>query len=292
MRNLYFFIGALLLVNGVFGVEKVDVTVSVMEGDSVTLNPQTEIPEDASAQWWFGDKIIAQIKKAAGHFSTSEGDNVGFNGRLKLDHQTGSLTITNTRSDHTGLYKLEISTTAQTHDIFSVTVTEMKIMSVMEGDSVTLQTDTETQRDDQILWMYEPESTRIDEINRAVSEFSLYEDVLDERFSDRLQLDDQTGYLNLTNITNTDSGVYKLQTSIRKVDEYKRLIRLVRGLSPGAVTGIVVAVLLLVFAAAAVAGVIYLRWKISKLKRPKDDAENNGTNDPLKDETANSDDIL
>ncbi|KAK7126562.1 hypothetical protein R3I94_017906 [Phoxinus phoxinus] len=269
MRNLSFFLGAFLLLDGVFGVEEVDVTLIVMEGDSVTLNPQTVIPEDDSAQWWFGDTIIAQMNKAAGRFSTSEGDDVGFNGRLNLDHQTGSLTITNTRTNHTGLYKLKIWTTAQTlHDIFSVTVTEMKIMSVMEGDSVTLQTDTKTQRDDQILWMYEPESTRIDEINRAVSEFSLYEDVLDGRFRDRPQLDNQTGSLNITNITNTDSGVYKLQTSISKFNKYKRLIGHVRnsGLSPGAVAGIVVAVLLVL----AVAGVIYLRWKISKLKRPKD----------------------
>ncbi|XP_077083190.1 uncharacterized protein LOC143736335 [Siphateles boraxobius] len=263
-----------------------------MEGDSVTLKPLTEIPEDDSAECWFGDKIIAKINKAAGRFSTSEGDDVGFNGSLKLDHQTGSLTITNTRTDHTGLYKLKIWTTFQTlHDIFSVTVNEMKIMSVKEGDSVTLQTDTKIQRDDQIMWVFGPESTRIDEINRAVSSFSLYEDdVLDERFRDRLQLDNQTGSLNITNITNTDSSVYKLLPSIRKGSGFKGLICVARGLSSDTLIGIIVGVLL-GFSAAAVPGVIYLCWKFSKIKRAKDVSENNGTNDPLNDETANRDDI-
>ncbi|KTG06064.1 hypothetical protein cypCar_00045264 [Cyprinus carpio] len=73
---------------GVFGVEKYD----VMERDSVTLNPDdTKISEDDTILWWFGDKIIARMKKAANIISTSEGDDAGFKDRLKLD-QTGSLT--------------------------------------------------------------------------------------------------------------------------------------------------------------------------------------------------------
>ncbi len=42
-----------------------------------------------------------------------------FRDRLKLDHQTGSLIITNTRTEHTGLYKLQINSVSKS---FSLTV--------------------------------------------------------------------------------------------------------------------------------------------------------------------------
>ncbi len=54
----------------------------------------------------------------------------------------------------------------------------MKSVSVTEGDSVSLNTDvTEVQRDDQILWMFGPQETRIAE---------LYKQSID-MFSSRLQ---------------------------------------------------------------------------------------------------------
>ncbi|XP_051764521.1 SLAM family member 5-like isoform X5 [Ctenopharyngodon idella] len=88
----------------------------------------------------------------------------------------------------------------------------VKTLSVTEGDSVTLHAGlTETQKDDLILWTFGPDSTRIAQINKMINKVSLYNDALDGRFRDRLKLDDQTGSLTITNTTNTDSGLYKLQ---------------------------------------------------------------------------------
>ncbi|XP_016107281.1 uncharacterized protein [Sinocyclocheilus grahami] len=86
---------------------------------------------------------------------------------------------------------------------------EVKSVSVMEGDSVTLYTDlTEIQKADLILWTFGSESTRIAQINRLVNKISIYDDVLDGRFRDRLKLDIQTGSLTITNTTTEHAGPY------------------------------------------------------------------------------------
>ncbi|XP_017208968.1 uncharacterized protein [Danio rerio] len=87
-----------------------DVVMSVMEGDSVTLESGVaEIKKEHVVKWQFGNKnkTIAQ-KKLSGNFSTSD-VYMEFRDRLKLDHQTGSLTIMNTTTAHSGLYKPVIS---------------------------------------------------------------------------------------------------------------------------------------------------------------------------------------
>ncbi|KAF4097307.1 hypothetical protein G5714_021315 [Onychostoma macrolepis] len=95
---------------------------------------------------------------------------------------------------------------------------EVKSVSVMEGDSVTLFTDlTEIQKADLILWAFGSDSTRIVQINRMANKISLYEDVLDGRFRDRLKVDHQTGSLIITNITTQHTGLYRfLQIIDRK----------------------------------------------------------------------------
>ncbi|MGL4584377.1 MAG: hypothetical protein ACRCVU_15530 [Flavobacterium sp.] len=92
-------------------------------------------------------------------------------------------------------------------------VDEVKSVSVMEGDYVTLHTDiTEIQTDDQILWMFGPKETRIAEIyNLIIKIFK----------SKRLMLNNQTGSLTITNITITNSGLYKLQTISSRGTSYK-----------------------------------------------------------------------
>ncbi|XP_077083232.1 SLAM family member 5-like [Siphateles boraxobius] len=100
-------------------------SVSVMEGDSVTLNTDvTEMQEDEDILWKYGAKksLIAQIRKATGIFSTFDVPDGRFRDRLKLDDQTGSLTITNTKTEHTGVYEVLITGAEQSLKTFSVSV--------------------------------------------------------------------------------------------------------------------------------------------------------------------------
>ncbi|XDV23683.1 hypothetical protein PO909_028186, partial [Leuciscus waleckii] len=105
---------------GVFGD-----SVSVMEGNSVTLNTDnTEIREDEDIRWTFGDEnsLLAKIKKKKQIVSTYNSTDERFRDRLKLDDQTGSLTIMNTTTEHTGVYKLLISRAGNASKTFNVSV--------------------------------------------------------------------------------------------------------------------------------------------------------------------------
>ncbi|KAI7791248.1 putative CD48 antigen-like [Triplophysa rosa] len=216
---------ALFLLSGVFGVDADEVK-SVMEGDSVTLHTHlTDIQRDDHILWMFEfhNTLIAEIYKQNVIMHDS---NEIFGGRLKLDSQTGSLSITNIRLRDSGLYQLQISSNRGTsHKRFSVTVYGVfgadadEVKSVMEGDSVTLYTDlTHIQRDDQILWMFEFHNTLIAEIYKQ--NVIMHDSI--EIFGDRLKVDSQTGSLTITNIRLTDSGLYQLQISSDRGTSYKR----------------------------------------------------------------------
>ncbi|XP_067236574.1 uncharacterized protein [Chanodichthys erythropterus] len=248
-----------------------------MEGDSVTLKPDlTQIQGINMILWRFGDTgfTIAQVEENEISYDPDE----RFRGRLKLDHQTGSLTITNIRIKHSGLYKAEIiHNTGTTYRKFRVTVYEspavidafkgeMKSVSVTEGDSVTLQTDTETHGDELIAWRFGDEGKLIAKHDLEAKSPPLYDP--DERFRDRLKLNNQTGSLTITNLRTTDSGVYTVKISSSKQTLNKRFTVTVSdpGLSPGAVAGIVVVVVVLLVLSAA-AGVFYHRRKVSELQK-------------------------
>uniref|UniRef100_A0A671PCT3 Immunoglobulin domain-containing protein n=1 Tax=Sinocyclocheilus anshuiensis TaxID=1608454 RepID=A0A671PCT3_9TELE len=225
-------------------------SVSVMEGDSVTLHTDvSEIKNDDTLLWVFGPKgfVISQITRKNDLTSFFVTDDVGFRGRLQVDQKTGSLTIRNTRITHSGQYKLTISREKTTTKIFSVTTDGMKSLSVMEGDSVTLHTDAEMHTDDLIVWRFGDKGILLAKLDVETKETSLND--ADERFKDRLQLN-QTGSLTITNTRTEHAGLYEVQ--IRAVP--------ILGLSPGAIAGIAVAVLL------AVAVVIHYQCRISKLK--------------------------
>ncbi|XP_016116386.1 uncharacterized protein [Sinocyclocheilus grahami] len=115
-------------------------SVSVTEGDSVTLQINvTEIQTDnLLIMWKFGTKktLIVKINKATNEISIKDAVLDGrFRDRLKLDHQTGSLTITNTRTTHSGVYEVTISGNTETEIRFNVTVYARLPIPVIISDS-------------------------------------------------------------------------------------------------------------------------------------------------------------
>uniref|UniRef100_A0A672LXC9 Immunoglobulin domain-containing protein n=1 Tax=Sinocyclocheilus grahami TaxID=75366 RepID=A0A672LXC9_SINGR len=202
---------------GVFGE-----SVSVMEGhygDSVTLKTNvTELHGDEDITWKYGAEksLIVKISNEKQIFSTFDILDGRFRDRLKVDHQTGSLTITNITTQHAGIYeqqkrgaKLSSKTfNVSVYGVFGAETNEIQSVSVMEGDSVTLKTNvTELHEDDEIAWKYGAEKSLIAKI------FSISDDCPDGRFRDKLKLDNQTGSLTITNITTQHTGAYQLQIS-------------------------------------------------------------------------------
>jgi len=100
-------------------------TVSLMVGDSVTLH--TGVPEPQRydvIQWRFGhqNSLIAEINRKTRQSFASKTDE-GFKDRLQLDYWTGSLTIRNITTKHSGDYEFDISARMHTiHKSFTVTV--------------------------------------------------------------------------------------------------------------------------------------------------------------------------
>ncbi|XP_039537902.1 pregnancy-specific beta-1-glycoprotein 8-like [Pimephales promelas] len=91
---------------GVFGDVDAVKSVSVTEGDSVTLKPGVATLRD-KILWRFGDQGVLIALIDAGQISLYEGPDGRFKDRLKLD-LTGSLTITHTRTSDSGPYDVNI----------------------------------------------------------------------------------------------------------------------------------------------------------------------------------------
>ncbi|XP_026053235.1 uncharacterized protein LOC113039548 [Carassius auratus] len=253
-------------VSGVVGVDTDKVT--MMKGDSVTLQTGVKIIHPEDIKWYFSDTRIAQISGDFSFICTDvecNKDTERFRDRLKLDHQTGSLTIMNITNTDSGDYQLKIINSSRISEkIFSVSVVdvpaaeqdETKRKSVKEGESVTLYPGVMNNTNDLMTWYFN--NTLIAEItedqSKICTDVQCNEDT--ERFRDRLKLDHQTGSLTIMNTRTTDSGEYKLQISSSSIIKWKTFIVSVFdvALSSAAVAGICVCVLLLV---AAAAGVIY-----------------------------------
>ncbi|XP_048038484.1 uncharacterized protein LOC125263523 [Megalobrama amblycephala] len=184
----------------------------VTEGDSPTLHTGlTEIHGNDAIEWCYEaeDNHIAEISGGNRKPSTLAGTDGRFRSKLTLDERTGDLTISNVRTIHSGLYKLKISSSSSKstiktkHKRFILTV-NVKSVSVKEGNPVLLQTGTEIQTDDIILWTFGPK-------NRLVVKSESGKMNNGKRFRDRLDLNQMTGSLTIRNIGTTDSGHFKLQ---------------------------------------------------------------------------------
>ncbi len=115
-----------LFFSGVFDSSDADEvkSVSVTEGDSVTLNTDvTEIQRDDQILWMFNinnsGTRIAEIHRQNIYIDDST---VIFGDRLQMDSRTGSLTIRNISTEHTGLYRLQIIKAGVTYRSFFVAV--------------------------------------------------------------------------------------------------------------------------------------------------------------------------
>ncbi|KTG32028.1 hypothetical protein cypCar_00040757, partial [Cyprinus carpio] len=159
------------------------VSLSLMEGDSVIFQTGVETNQQGTIKWYYNEKRIAQINGDRSRICTDVQCNNGtesFRNRLKIDQVTGSLTIKNIKTTDTGVYRLKISS----RNINEKDKTLIfALRAEISGDQSKICTDVQC----------------------------------DERFRDRLELDHQTGSLNIMNTRTTDSGDYKLLINSSRV---------------------------------------------------------------------------
>uniref|UniRef100_A0A8C1LB78 Immunoglobulin domain-containing protein n=1 Tax=Cyprinus carpio TaxID=7962 RepID=A0A8C1LB78_CYPCA len=193
-----------------------------MERDSVTLHTNVETNQQGKIRWYFSDTRIAEINGDLSFICTDvqckDGDE-RFRDRLKLDHQTGSLTIMNIRTNDSGVYELIISSKKKNegdttfnfavHDVSALKLDEMK-----EGGNVTLYTDVIKNPNGVMTWHFNDILIAGDQ-SKICTDVQCNEDT--ERFRDRLKLNNQTGSLTIMNTRTTDSGVYKLEINSSRV---------------------------------------------------------------------------
>ncbi|XP_065099366.1 uncharacterized protein [Paramisgurnus dabryanus] len=256
----------LFLVCGVFGDEVK--SVSVMEGESVTLHSDTKIQRD-DVMWLYGGSVIGSLNRET--ISLNDVDGI-FEDRLQLNNQTGSLTINDIRTKHAGLYQVTINGSKNLTKTFSLTVQDVFIAGVenkIEGDLVTLNTGvTEIKKHNRMLWWFGPSNPEF-LLAEIIINYGISYD-FDDRYRDRLYVDDQTGSLTIRDLKTTDTGVYQLQISNSKETIYKRYNVFVAAAEPGLsalyIGLICAAVLLPILGAIILAVAIGYRRKYSQLK--------------------------
>uniref|UniRef100_A0A8C1LBX0 Immunoglobulin domain-containing protein n=1 Tax=Cyprinus carpio TaxID=7962 RepID=A0A8C1LBX0_CYPCA len=124
MFHRFWFCLCLWRLAGVFADSDAVKSVSVLEGDSVSLQTNTELQTDDQITWAFGPSAVflAQLQKETRIVITHDPDG-RFRNRLKVNNQTGSLTITNTRTTHSGLYQIITSSSRSRNTTYKFNVT-------------------------------------------------------------------------------------------------------------------------------------------------------------------------
>ncbi|XP_043079806.1 uncharacterized protein LOC122328166 [Puntigrus tetrazona] len=188
---------------------------TVTEGESVTLHTGlTETQADVTIKWCYetDDNLLAELNR--GTKRTWECADGRFRSKLKLE-ENGDLTISNIRTIHSGLYKLKISSRGKENNYKRYIVTiSVKSLSATAGGS--LQTHAQIQSGDLILWTLGAENVLIVKKDRETT-------TVNERFRGRLRLGKSTASLNIADVTNTDSGHYKLQIVNTKKTTFRRI---------------------------------------------------------------------
>uniref|UniRef100_A0A8C2C284 Immunoglobulin domain-containing protein n=1 Tax=Cyprinus carpio TaxID=7962 RepID=A0A8C2C284_CYPCA len=278
MKIVFSMILSMFVTDGVFGVDP-DGVKTVIEGGSLTLQTDfIEMQKDGLTEWKVNNTNIATINKGTGKVEYSDDIlMMMFSGRLNLDH-TGFLTIWNIRIKHSGEYKVEsISSVGTKSKTFKVIVKEsplksvedkdeIKVLSATKGNSETLHTETELQEHDLILWRFGAEGSLIAKSDTEDSH-TLFYDGDDGRFRGRLEMDTKTGSLTITDLETEHTGEFRLKIYSDRRIVFKRFTVTVSasGLSPGAVAGICIFILLIAAAAAGV--VIYFQSDHYKAKK-------------------------
>ncbi|XP_077081729.1 T-lymphocyte surface antigen Ly-9-like isoform X5 [Siphateles boraxobius] len=120
----------------------------------------------------------------------------------------GDLMLTLQQLPMPNLYLKQIS--SPPNGVSGVYTDEPGTISVMEGDSVTLQTG-EIQTNRIIMWTFRLNSSETVIVDIYKQIISIYDSGNNERFRDRLKIDEKTGSLTITNINKLHSGLYKVQ---------------------------------------------------------------------------------
>ncbi|XP_056109124.1 uncharacterized protein LOC130086918 [Rhinichthys klamathensis goyatoka] len=92
-------------VDGVVGDSSGLTLLSVMEGRPVTLNTGVTKQQRDKMLWYFNDTLIALINGDPSTSCLYDGEDGRFRDRVKVDYETGSLTIRDIRSEHAGRYE-------------------------------------------------------------------------------------------------------------------------------------------------------------------------------------------
>ncbi|XP_026054669.1 uncharacterized protein LOC113040581 [Carassius auratus] len=202
------------VVASVFGDTVKVESVSVLEGDSVTLDSGfTEMMDEDLILWRFGSEntLIAEISVMTNSMTVYDDDLAEINEDEvtyiePTFYKRQARTPDVKEDDHVEYAPINKSMFGETDEVTSVSVTE--------GDSVTLETGfTEIMDDDLILWRFGTKNTLIAEINVTTDRFTIYDNGPDGRFRDRLTVDHQTGSLTITDIIKKHCGLYKLQSN-------------------------------------------------------------------------------
>ncbi|XP_052445199.1 uncharacterized protein LOC127986963 isoform X2 [Carassius gibelio] len=112
-------------------------SVSVTEGDSVSLNSGvSEVQIDDLILWMFNfNNSYTRIAEIYRQNINIKDNTLIFGDRLQMDNQTGSLTVRNIRTEHSGFYKLQIIKAGITYKSFSVAVYALLPSPVITRDT-------------------------------------------------------------------------------------------------------------------------------------------------------------